>query len=685
MLQSILTGRFDPGGRGPELAGASPSVLAKALAGVVATTSGTGTERRALEFDLALTSTETGSATAGEVTGPKPRIRPHSPCYPRRRRRPARRSCPAAPSSRRSSRAGAVLSQPGSDRPAASPTPSRGIVHRDIKPSNLLLDTEGVVWIADFGLAKGDDEGLTQSGDILGTLRYMAPERFRGEGDARADVYALGLTLYELLTLRSGFDSSDRLKLIELIKTEEPPRPRAVDARIPRDLETIVLKAIEKDPKARYQTAEAMGEDLARFLADEPIRARQVSAVERYWRWARRNPVIAVLGGVLTALLVAATVGSMLAASYFRSLAGVAVKAERQATLERDHSRQQSADLTLDKGFALAQEGHADRGLLWMLEALKTAPDDAEEFRRTVRWNLGAWLGQVHKPLRIFETGPCNHLAFSPDGRSFATSDVPHNRANATPIDLWDTASGRKLSSLPGAFAPFAFRPDGKVLVGIADNWRRMVAVDLPTRRVLWRTADLPAEPGRAIHFSPDGSTLFADRDYGSNSYGLIRLDVGAGRQRGEPMRGQGWMAVAPDGGKFATGRLENGEAYVDVYDLPSGRRQASWRTGLQAPGTLVFRPDGRSLFGSISEVVGDGSKSTGFGQFWDPATGRPTSPLMAGAVPDGAIYTPAGDRLLSEIDFKPCVRDADTGSERGSRVLAGGFHRLASGRSYRA
>ena len=197
-----------------------------------------------------------------------------------------------------------------------------GIVHRDIKPSNLLLDHAGVVWIADFGLAKGEDEGLTHTGDILGTLRYMAPERFRGEGDARADVYALGLTLYELLTLRPGFDSSDRLRLIEQIKTEEPPRPRSVDARIPRDLETIVLKAIEKDPKARYQSAEAMAEDLRRFLADEPIRARQVSAAERYWRWARRNPVIAVLGGVLTALLVAATVGSMLAASYFRSLAG---------------------------------------------------------------------------------------------------------------------------------------------------------------------------------------------------------------------------------------------------------------------------------------------------------------------------------------------------------------------------
>ena len=128
-----------------------------------------------------------------------------------------------------------------------------------------------MAWITDFGLAKGDDEGLTQSGDILGTIRYMAPERFRGEADARADVYALGLTLYELLTLRSAFDSTDRLRLIEQIKTDEPRKPRALEPRIPRDLETIVLKAIEKDPKARYQSADALGEDLRRFLADEPI------------------------------------------------------------------------------------------------------------------------------------------------------------------------------------------------------------------------------------------------------------------------------------------------------------------------------------------------------------------------------------------------------------------------------
>ena len=172
----------------------------------------------------------------------------------------------------------------------------------------------------------------------------MAPERFRGEGDARADIYALGLTLYELLTLRPAFDSSDRLKLIEQIKNEEPARPRSLDGRIPRDLETIVLKAIDKDPGRRYPTAEAMAEDLRRFLADEPIRARQVSASERYWRWARRNPVIAVLGGVLTAVLVAVTAASLTAASYFRDSAGrEADLAEREKLANKGNDTDRSA------------------------------------------------------------------------------------------------------------------------------------------------------------------------------------------------------------------------------------------------------------------------------------------------------------------------------------------------------
>ena len=131
----------------------------------------------------------------------------------------------------------------------------QGVLHRDIKPSNLLLDDTGNVWVTDFGLAKADSDSddLTHTGDVVGTLRYMAPERFNGQGDVRSDVYSLGLTLYELLTLRPAFDETDRNKLVKQVMHGEPIRPRKINPGVPRDLETVVLKAIHR-PAHRYQT-----------------------------------------------------------------------------------------------------------------------------------------------------------------------------------------------------------------------------------------------------------------------------------------------------------------------------------------------------------------------------------------------------------------------------------------------
>ena len=366
VLRSILTGRFEPGGQGPEQVGVSPSMRPSPPADGLATPTDTGTNSGAAESDPAPTRPKAESAAEGDTNGPH---RAHPPV--------SALSSSASPSSSSAILPGGTqlssvesgrrrffrsLAQIGRQVAAGlAYAHARGIVHRDIKPSNLLLDTEGVVWITDFGLAKAEEEGLTHAGDILGTLRYMAPERFRGGGDARADIYALGLTLYELLTLRPAFESSDRLELIERIKTEEPPPPRAVDARIPRDLETIVLKAIEKDPKARYQTAEAMGEDLRRFLADEPIRARQVSTVERFWRWARRNPGIAILGGALTALLVLVTIGALLAAGRFARSA----TAERLARQDAEQAR------TTAETAGTAAQAEAYRAMLSEVKALR--------------------------------------------------------------------------------------------------------------------------------------------------------------------------------------------------------------------------------------------------------------------------------------------------------------------------
>ena len=149
---------------------------------------------------------------------------------------------------------------------------AQGVLHRDIKPSNLLLDTAGVVWVTDFGLAKADDQkNLTHTGDILGTLRYMPPEAFDGRTDARGDVYSLGLTLYEMLGLRPAFDEKERNRLIKQVTTGEPARLDRLNPDVPRDLVTIVHKAIERDPAHRYATASELMADLQRFLDDEPI------------------------------------------------------------------------------------------------------------------------------------------------------------------------------------------------------------------------------------------------------------------------------------------------------------------------------------------------------------------------------------------------------------------------------
>jgi serine/threonine protein kinase/tetratricopeptide (TPR) repeat protein len=231
---------------------------------------------------------------------------------------------------------------------------SRGIIHRDIKPGNLILDTTGNAWVTDFGLAKTGEGAMTHTGDVLGTLRYMSPERFKGQCDVRGDVYALGMTLYELLTLKTAYASSDRLQLIELIRHSEAASPRSIDVRIPRDLETIVMKAIDKEPRRRYQSADEMGEDLQHFVNDEPIKARRVGSVERLARWCRRNPAVAGLAAVIVLLLLGVTAASMSAADHYNRLAtqeAESAQKEREAREAADRAREDA-----EKNFARARQ-----------------------------------------------------------------------------------------------------------------------------------------------------------------------------------------------------------------------------------------------------------------------------------------------------------------------------------------
>jgi tetratricopeptide (TPR) repeat protein len=219
---------------------------------------------------------------------------------------------------------------------------AQGVLHRDIKPSNLLLDLHGTVWVADFGLAKlADQADLTHTGDVVGTWRYMAPERLRGESDPRSDVYSLGLTIYELLALRPAFDGATREELIRQVSFGVPLSPRKVNPDVPRDLETIVLKAMEREPAGRYQTAGEMAADLRCFLEDRPPRARRSGPAERVWRWARRNPALAGMSAVAAVLLVA--VASILAGATL--LLMDVNRRERKARAEADANFRRTLDV----------------------------------------------------------------------------------------------------------------------------------------------------------------------------------------------------------------------------------------------------------------------------------------------------------------------------------------------------
>jgi WD40 repeat protein len=643
--------------------GVSPSIRAKPSADSLTTPTNTGTNRGAAESDPAPTRPKAESAAEGDADGPH---RTHPPA--------SASSSSASPSSSSAILPGGTqlssvdsgrrrffrsLAQIGRQVAAGlAYAHARGIIHRDIKPSNLLLDTEGVVWITDFGLAKGDDEGLTHTGDILGTLRYMAPERFRGGGDARADVYALGLTLYELLTLHPGFESSDRLRLIEQIKTEEPPRLRAVDGRIPRDLETIVLKAIEKDPKARYQTAEAMSEDLRRFLADEPIRARQVSSVERYWRWARRNPGIAILGGALTALLVLATIGSLLAVGRFARLAereGHSLVAERLARQDAEQAR------TTAETASTAAQAEAYRAMLsevqalraghqlgWREEALAnlvrlasmpTPRRDLVELRTQAVACLGAFevreMGRIEGQDGSTTGGWCAaSFDFSPDSRQLVIASRKGN------VDLWDLANHTHIRRL-GATMPATtketfwnpgrvrFFPDGG-LVYITGS-ERVAFLDPSGQPSARRSID--GGDAKAVWLETDREGRQLAVRWNNGRIDLHEAGTGAVRQT---FKGYKEIALSLSDRWLAQEGPNHTIELLPTHGQESTRTLGHHRSPFKQ---LAFSPDGQRIAAFSDRIV----------RLWDVATGEEVYTIRLDREdPSGIALTPDGGLIAA-------------------------------------
>src|SRR5207249_1107265 len=252
-----------------------------------------------------------------------------------------------------------------------------GVVHRDIKPANLLVDVRGNLWITDFGLALfHSDAGLTLTGELLGTLRYMSPEQALGKRaliDHRTDIYSLGVTLYELLTLAPVFDGHDRQELLNQIANDEPRPPRSWDKSIPVELETIILKAIAKHPAERYASVREMGDDLQRFLEDKPIRARRPSFREKALKWSRRHKPIVVSAALLLFLTFVGSVVLTVSIAEEHAKTKKALEGEKEKKKLADERSRQARDvvdsITRISEDWLGENGDPQRGRRKILEA----------------------------------------------------------------------------------------------------------------------------------------------------------------------------------------------------------------------------------------------------------------------------------------------------------------------------